>query len=273
MLIAELPSVLCAGACAGCVSALLVGLECCVMMDSDRDNLFDRPLSPVRPFEFDADVARVFPDMVRRSVPGYAELVGLSGLVARRVALPGTRCYDLGCSLGAVTRAILLQTGPAVEIIAVDNAPAMIDGLRARLAEMPDTQRVTALCADVREVPIEHASLVVLNLTLQFIPVPARLELLGRIRAGLTPGGVLILAEKIALGKDRGGSLLTALHEDFKRANGYSELAISGKRAALEQVLIPETIETHEQRLADAGFAGTTRWFQSLNFVAWLAWT
>ncbi len=243
------------------------------MTHSDPDDLFDRPLGPIRPFEFDADVARVFPDMVRRSVPGYAELVGLSGLVARRVAQPGTRCYDLGCSLGAVTRSILRQTGPQVEIIALDNAPAMIDGLRARLADVPGAERVEALCADIREVPIEQASLVVSNLTLQFIPAPARLDLLGRIRAGLTPGGVLILAEKIAVGQDRGGALLTALHEDFKRANGYSEMAISAKRTALERVLVPDSIETHEQRLAEAGFAGATRWFQSLNFVAWLAWT
>ncbi|EGV30343.1 tRNA (cmo5U34)-methyltransferase [Thiorhodococcus drewsii AZ1] len=243
------------------------------MIDTEPDDLFDRPSGPVRPFEFDADVARVFPDMVRRSVPGYAELVGLSGLVARRVARPGTRCYDLGCSLGAVTRSILRQVTGEVRVVAVDNAPAMIEGLRARLADVPHSGRVEPVCADVREVAIENASLVVLNLTLQFIPRDARLELLTRIRQGLVPGGVLILAEKIQVSDDRGGRFLTQLHEDFKRANGYSEMAISGKRAALDRVLVPETIEAHEARLSAAGFVGVERWFQSLNFVAWIAWT
>jgi tRNA (cmo5U34)-methyltransferase len=237
------------------------------------DDLFDRVSGPVRPFEFDADVARVFPDMVRRSVPGYAELVGLSGLIARRVAGPGACCYDLGCSLGAVTRSILRQTGPDVSVIAVDNAPAMIEGLRARLADTGGAERVETLCADIQTIAIERASLVVLNLTLQFVPVEARLELLRRIRAGMEPGGVLILAEKFAVPEGRDGDWLTVLHEDFKRANGYSELAISRKRAALEQVLIPDSLEEHERRLAEAGFAGSVRWFQSLNFVAWLAWT
>ncbi len=243
------------------------------MMTSDPDNLFDRPDAPIRPFEFDADVARVFPDMVRRSVPGYAELVGLSGLIARRVARPGTACYDLGCSLGAVTRAMLRQVPATVRIVAVDNAPAMIAGLRDRLADVPGGERIELICADVEAVRIEQASLVVLNLTLQFIPPERRLSLLQGIRAGLVPGGALVLAEKIRVPDDRNGAWLTALHEDFKRANGYSELAIARKRAALERVLVPDSIETHEQRLAAAGFIEVTRWFQSLNFVAWIAWT
>lgn len=243
------------------------------MTRSDPDTLFDRPDTPVQPFEFDADVARVFPDMVRRSVPGYAELVGLAGLIARRVAQPGTACYDLGCSLGAVTRAMLRQVPASVRVVAVDNAPAMIAGLHQRFADEPGMERVDARCADVSEVIIEQASLVVLNLTLQFIPPERRLDLLESIRAGLIPGGALILAEKVQVPDNRGGAWMTALHEDFKRANGYSELAIARKRAALERVLVPDSIETHEQRLAAAGFIETTRWFQNLNFVAWVAWT
>lgn len=243
------------------------------MNSSDPDTLFDRPETPVRPFEFDAAVARVFPDMVRRSVPGYLELVEIIGLIARRLAQPGTCCYDLGCSLGAVTRSILRQVDPSVRIIAVDNAPAMIEGLRARLADVPGAERIESVCADLLELPVTNASVLVLNLTLQFIPPDERLRLLQRLRAGLVPGGALILAEKVRVEPSAGGALLTALHEDFKRAQGYSELAISGKRAALEQVLVPDSIAEHEQRLVAAGFAGHTRWYQSLNFVAWVAWT
>lgn len=244
-----------------------------MMNDSHPDTLFDRPAGPVRPFEFDAAVAQVFPDMVRRSVPGYLELVEVTGLMARRLAQPGTRCYDLGCSLGAVTRAILRQVDPRVEIIAVDKAPAMIDGLRARLADLAGAQRVEAVCADLLDLPVTKASVVVLNLTLQFVPPLARLGLLQRLRSGLVPGGALILAEKVRMPLDADGALLTTLHEDFKRAHGYSELAISRKRAALERVLVPDSIEEHEQRLAAVGFANFTRWYQSLNFVAWVART
>jgi len=237
-------------------------------MNTEPDNLFDRVDVPVRPFRFDAEVVRVFPDMVRRSVPGYTEMVEISGLIGRQIIPPGGICYDLGCSLGAVTQAILRQTPASVRVIAVDNSPAMI----AKLCASSDNDRVTPICADAETVPIQNAALVVLNLTLQFIAPERRLALLERIHAGLMPNGALILVEKIALPNDRGGALLTELHTDFKRAQGYSELAISGKRAALEQVLIPDRIATHEARFTAAGFTGFTRWYQSLNFIAWMAW-
>ncbi|MCF1184341.1 carboxy-S-adenosyl-L-methionine synthase CmoA [Marichromatium gracile] len=243
------------------------------MQHSDPDDLFDRAEMPVAPFEFNADVARVFPDMVRRSVPGYADLVALCGLVARRVARPGTHCYDLGCSLGAVSLAMLARTPSGVGVVAVDNAQAMVDGLARRLAEVPGGERVRVCCADVREVEIVDASVVALNLTLQFLPPEERAGLLARIRAGMVPGGVLVLAEKVRLDDAAEAAFVTALHEDFKRANGYSELAIAGKRAALERVLVPERAETHEQRLREVGFARVTRLYQHLNFVAWAAWT
>ena len=241
--------------------------------ESKPDELFDRAERPVRPFSFDIDVAQVFPDMVRRSVPGYGEMVDLIGLIARRVARPGTRCYDLGCSLGAVSQVVLRQTGRDVSLIAVDNAPAMIEGLQGRLADLFGRERVQVLCADLGDVPIVDASLVVLNLTLQFVGRESRLPILRGIRAGLVPGGTLVLAEKTEPPDGLAGELITALHEDFKRAHGYSELAIVRKRTALEQVLMPDRIEEHEQRLAEAGFAGWTRWYQALGFVAWVAWT
>ncbi|MBK1646020.1 carboxy-S-adenosyl-L-methionine synthase CmoA [Thiocapsa imhoffii] len=243
------------------------------METSDRDELFERPDLRHRPFTFDAEVARVFPDMIQRSVPGYVELVRLTGLIASRVVRPGTRCYDLGCSLGAVSREILLRTPPTVPVIAVDTSAAMIAGLRARLADTPGRERLEPLQADLATIEITQASLIVLNFTLQFIPLARRDELLQQLRAGLVPKGALVLAEKIELGEGAEGRFVRALHDDFKRANGYSDLAIARKRAALEQVLVPETVEQHERRLAAAGFSGWTRWFQCLDFVAWVAWT
>jgi tRNA (cmo5U34)-methyltransferase len=244
----------------------------CLQM-SELDDLFDGPTISVKPFEFDADVARVFPDMVRRSVPGYAELVGLTGLIARRTVRPGTRCYDLGCSLGAVARELLRQTPQDVPVIAVDASQAMIEGMMRRLSDVPGVERLVPVHADLETVDIAEADLVILNLTLQFIPPERRDRLMARIRAGLIPGGRVVLAEKVDLGDSHGGQLLRSLHADFKRANGYSELAISRKRAALERVLVPETIETHERRFVEAGFAGHARWFQNLDFVGWVAWT
>jgi tRNA (cmo5U34)-methyltransferase len=65
--------------------------------------------------------------------------------------------------------------------------------------------------------------------------------------------------------------LLTDIHHDFKRAHGYSDLEISQKRSALENVLVPETIAAHRDRLTKAGFASVDVWFQCFNFMSMLA--
>ncbi len=237
------------------------------------DRLYAERLPVVEAFRFDETVAQVFPDMIERSVPGYATLVGMIGLLARELLRPGSRCYDLGCSLGAVSYAVAqVAQGKDVRIIAVDNAPAMIERLDQRLRSEPPRLPVHTLCADILDVTIEDASLVVLNLTLQFIARERRLELLRNIYAGLLPGGALILSEKTIFDTAREQQRIGGLQQAFKRARGYSELEIGQKRAALERVLFPDTVAAHRRRLKQAGFGDCVQWFQCLNFVSLLAW-
>ena len=221
-------------------------------------------------FVFDDAVAAVFPDMIKRSVPGYPAIVNMIQLLAEQYAQPNTFLLDLGCSLGASTSALALgSAGRDCRVVGVDNAPAMLSRAQAKLATRhPD---IEWLCQDVREAVIEDASVVVLNFTLQFLPLADRLSLLKRIHAGLRPGGILILSEKICGEDSLADQLLTEMHHAFKRANGYSQLEISRKRSALENVLVPESLEAHRQRLRQAGFARADLWFQCFNFMSLVA--
>ena len=152
------------------------------MSDEDpRDRVFSRRLSEVRAFEFNADVARVFRDMITRSVPGYPLLLHLIRLYADLFVTPGSRVYDLGCSLGEATQLIAEQTHERKpSLVAVDSSAAMIARARER---MPAKFEVDWRCEDIRSTPIQQASLVVLNLTLQFLPPEERQSLLERIYA------------------------------------------------------------------------------------------
>lgn len=125
--------------------------------------------------------------------------------------------------------------------------------------------------ADIRNVDIENASVVVLNFTLQFLSPDDRQALLKKIYAGLKPGGILILSEKYNFADETANELLIDLHHDFKRANGYSELEISQKRSALENVMKPDSIDTHNARLKDIGFSSVAVWFQCFNFGSMFA--
>ena len=72
-------------------------------MSDGRDRLYAEPQSDVEAFVFDGRVAAVFPDMIRRSVPGYGTVIAMTGVIAARYHQPGTAIYDLGCSQGAST--------------------------------------------------------------------------------------------------------------------------------------------------------------------------
>lgn len=236
------------------------------------DTLFSDPLRAPGPFRFDADVVRVFPDMIRRSVPGYETVVAMTGLLAGRFVAAGSTAYDLGCSLGASTLAMRrhIQT-PDARIVAVDNSPAMIEHGTRLLGQAGAGCPVELREDDIRDTAISDASMVVLNYTLQFVTVAERLRLLSRIAQALRPGGILVLSEKVILPDAALDALNVELHHDFKRAHGYSDLEIAAKRDSLDNVLRPETLADHRARLREAGFRSSDVWFQCFNFASLIA--
>ncbi|MFT5807363.1 MAG: tRNA (cmo5U34)-methyltransferase, partial [Moritella dasanensis] len=155
--------------------------------------------------------------------------------------------------------------------VAIDNSQAMLERCERHLSAYKSNTPVQVLCDDICAVDISNASIVVLNFTLQFIPSAERQALLTKIYAGLVPGGILILSEKFCFGDEKVNDLLINLHEDFKRANGYSELEISQKRSAIEDVMRPDSIETHLKRLKEIGFSSANSWFQCFNFGSMVA--
>ncbi|QTS88029.1 carboxy-S-adenosyl-L-methionine synthase CmoA [Ectopseudomonas khazarica] len=245
-------------------------------MSQESDRLFAQPLADVPDFVFNEDVVRVFPDMIKRSVPGYPTIVENIGVLAGQFAQAHTTLYDLGASLGAVTQALRRHVrSDGCRVIAVDNSPAMVsrcsEYLHAQDAMFQELLPVVVIEADILALPLQPTSLVTLNFTLQFIPPERRLELLTRIRQALLPGGALILSEKLRFEDNTQHELLTELHVAFKRANGYSELEIAQKRSAIENVMKPDSLEQHRERLLAAGFSKVVPWFQCLNFASLVA--
>ena len=237
-----------------------------------HDDLFADPLQTVMGFKFDQHVVDVFPDMIKRSVPGYATIISMIGTLAERYVKADTHAYDLGSSLGAATLAMRHRIAAAnCKIISVDNSAAMIDRCQTIIDADSGEVDVQLHCANIEDIKLSNASMVVLNFTLQFIAPDKRDNIIRRIYAGLNPGGVLILSEKIDFGDVQHDQLMIDLHHNFKRANGYSELEVAQKRTALENVLLPEDIAAHKQRLQQAGFKSSDVWFQCFNFASLIA--
>lgn len=239
---------------------------------SVRDRVFAAPIEKLGDFTFDDKVAAVFPDMIQRSVPGYSNIVSAIGMLTERFCQPNSNLYDLGCSLGAATLEMRRNaTAPNCHIYAIDNSQAMVQGCKTNLDSYKATTPVSVICDDILNIEIKNASVVVLNFTLQFIEPEKRLQLLEKIYAGMADNGILILSEKFNFADSEINSLLFDLHLDFKRANGYSELEISQKRSALENVLRSNSIVEHKERLTNIGFSSAEVWFQCFNFGSMLA--
>lgn len=248
---------------------------------SAQDTIFTTPLDKTARFSFDEQVVACFPDMIRRSVPGYGQVLSMLPIFAHRHCAfrqrnatgdKVSRIYDLGCSLGAVSFALAGHFAPSdVEIHAIDVSAPMCQQAQNLLAEHYPAHDITVTLADVREVELLPCDMIVLNLTLQFLPPESRQAVLANCYAALAEGGILILTEKTHLLDEQDDAWQVERYYDFKRANGYSELEISGKRNALENVLITDTLPTHHARLAEVGFSRHLTWFQFLNFASIIA--
>lgn len=241
-------------------------------LNMSTDSLFAKPLEQVSAFQFDDDVAEVFPDMIHRSVPGYTEILSMLGKLSKRFGQTDANYYDLGCSLGAATHTLRSHISAAGgKIYAVDNSQSMLSRCEKHVRAFNYPIPVFFLLRDIQSVPIENAAIVVLNFTLQFLSPAERFTLLKKIYQGLNPNGLLFISEKIKFQNPKIDDLCIQLHHEFKKENGYSALEISQKRAALENVLVPDTLETHCQRFTDAGFKQHCVWYQNMNFVSMLA--
>ena len=240
-------------------------------MAERKDQVYSTPLSSVDAFQFNAAVADVFTDMIERSVPGYGLVLQLIGSMAEQFSRPNSNVYDLGCSLGASTLQLRRHVPSSCHVIGVDNSSDMIERCEGNLARDHSSATYELRMEDLRDTTIENASIVVLNFTLQFLPDDERPAILQRIAQGLLPGGILLLAEKLRYDDPTEQELMTRLHHDFKRYQGYSDLEIAQKRAALENVLVPNTSAEHIDRLSAAGFSVQQPCIRCLNFEAFLA--
>ncbi len=238
-----------------------------------KDSIFAQPISQPQPFAFDERVADVFSDMARRSIPGYENIIATIGQLSEAYATDGSVIYDLGCSLGAASAAMrkALDQKRQVEIIAIDNSPAMVERCQNLLSCYRSSINVKVKVGDITKEKITNASMVVLNFVLQFISPDSRDDILRGIYQGLQPGGIFVLSEKLKNPDPIIETALTDRYFDFKRHNGYSDLEISQKRTALEDVLISDTWQDLSDRLHRAGFEHFDRWFQTYNFCSVIA--
>jgi len=235
-----------------------------------KDNIF-LGNGDVAPFEFNETVASVFDDMISRSVPQYREIIRQQARLAAKFYRAGSEIYDLGCSTGNFASALIQEmNGREFALTAIDSSGPMIELFRKRIAAFGGEGKITTEIADIMDTEFAPSSVIVSNLTIQFIDPGKRDELIKRIYDSLLPGGIFLLTEKTVNPDTDFAALQQEFYYKLKEENGYSQIEITRKREALENVLIPETVEAHIARLNSAGFKAVEIWLKWFHFTSFI---
>ena len=237
-----------------------------------RDQLYDEKVKLISDFNFGAQTATVFDDMLDRSVPFYGEIQRMISEIASDFAVPGTHLYDLGCSTCNTFLALHETVPHGVRYIGVDSSEDMLKKAREKLASNGFSSEVELTCMDLNSgVIVVNASVVIMNLTLQFVRPLHRSRVVQAIAKGLQPGGCFILVEKVLSHNSTINRLFIKYHYEMKKRYGYSEMEIAQKREALENVLIPYHLDENKDLLLSNGFKSCDVFFKWYNFCGMLA--
>ncbi|PID74368.1 MAG: carboxy-S-adenosyl-L-methionine synthase CmoA [Desulfobacterales bacterium] len=241
------------------------------MHEAARDKLFavDRVEED---FDFNHRVAEVFDDMLDRSVPCYRQVIQASAELLGRFVKPGDVVYDLGCSTGTslLEYARLLQDRQ-LQFIGVDNSAAMLEKAQLKAELHGKGETISFLLEDITHFNQPGAGAIILHYTLQFIRPLLREAFIQGLYQSLRPGGLLLVSEKVLSHHGRINRVYIDVYHDFKRSKGYSELEIAKKREALENILIPFSIEENRDLLKRCGFTSVETYFQWFNFASFAA--
>lgn len=237
-----------------------------------KDKVFQSKRDQVMPFEFNEDVAMVFDDMVSRSVPFYNEVHSILLDILDRTYSGKGPIVDLGCSTATTICLMdkhLKNKGFSPKFIGVDNSEPMVKKALEKLKN-EDVTSAEIQCTNISDFQLPPSEVVIMNYTLQFISKEKRPQVLSSIFNALQEDGIFLLAEKIVSTESDINDLMIELYYDFKRRNGYSELEISQKREALENVLVPLTPKEQINNLKSAGFEKVEMLFRWYNFCCYL---
>lgn len=196
--------------------------------------------APGAKWEFDESVARVFRDMLERSIPELSTMRKAVTQLGAECVRENTDIVDLGCSQGDAIEPFVKKFGAQNRFVLCDTSEPMLEECRKRFKGYTDTGVMRVQSIDLRsDFPKVRSSLTLSILTLQFVPIEFRQRVVQSAFDSLAPGGAFILVEKVL------GSC-AELHERFvrhykalKAEHGYSQEEIERKALSLEGVLVP----------------------------------
>jgi tRNA (cmo5U34)-methyltransferase len=232
-----------------------------------KDQVFSKTIT--KQFEFDDSVARVFDDMLNRSVPYYQLSSDLMIDYITKLFPKKSKVFDLGCSTANTLIALDNRTPKRYVLSGIDSSSAMLE--QAKQKALAFGVELNLLEGDMLTTPFSTQDIFIANYTLQFIRPRSREQLITKIYDALAPDGVLFFSEKVVSSDTKISKVMIESYYSYKKEHGYSEFEIAQKREALENVLVPYTISENIAMVLDNGFSHCETLFQWNNFVTFIA--
>lgn len=222
-------------------------------------------------WQFTPDVADVFGEHVRASVPFYDAMQQIVAEASDWLVPAGGHVADLGAATGITCCAIAARHPERrIGFDLYDESEAMLKHAETNLRAVPDLggHRSVTHTTRIEQGPFQHspADLTLALFVLQFLPSSAdRVRALKMARERAADGGALIVAEKVRLSDVRWAEIAADVSHDWKAERGISDAAIRAKARALRGVLIPSTVPQLAAMIRTAGWASPEilfRWHQ-----------
>ncbi|MES0489230.1 MAG: carboxy-S-adenosyl-L-methionine synthase CmoA [Leptospirales bacterium] len=237
-----------------------------------KDEIYKNRRNRIEKFTFSKEVSQVFDDMIRRSVPGYLENIFMCTDLINEIYNGEGILYDLGCSTAALPISLSEKFNEKpFTYTGIDNSEAMVDKARNNTKNLPEHHNIQFVAGDIREFDFSNAAIFIASYTLQFIPPGEREELVKKIFDRLPPGGTFIMSEKVLEEHIQATEIFKTMHYLLKKDQGYSDIEISQKREAIEEILVPFTVENNLKMLKEAGFASASIFLKKYNFTSFIA--
>jgi tRNA (cmo5U34)-methyltransferase len=239
-----------------------------------KDKVFFEVTQRASDFEFNSEVAKVFDDMLLRSIPFYLEQQYMIKEISKKFWIPGTNIYDLGCSTATTLINLCREFDDQTCFIGYDNSLPMLKQAKRNIKEKNYEDRIEVrygdLNGDLSKIPLKNVSIVIMCWMLQFIRPLKRDKLIKWIYEGLMKNGILVVTDKVLTNNTHMNRFFIDFYYDFKKRNNYSETEILRKREALENVLIPYRIDENIELFRRNRFDMVETFFQWYNFAGFL---